>query len=316
MYNEELKARFIRSYTKSLSTAQHAIVVFNAFEKSERQWGADLCTRPASDLQPIVDSVVGMRYQSRWMAISILKEYCRWCIASQIPGAQNGIDGVCISGLEKIKKQMVSSPLHLQKYLDAVFDPENEETIDNTYRCFYWMAFAGIEEEDCLTMTCDRVDLSSLTIRYDDTHVRIYREAIPAFQNAINLKNFAYKNSNYVNAKTIRRDRIDGNAVMKGIKAEPKILTLRPILAGKAKKAIDAGRTDLMLTHYRVWLSGLFFRMYEIERAGEDVDFSEDAIRYVDRRIYADANSRRDRKARIEREYKEDYQRWKLAFSV
>ena len=78
MYNSELKTRFIRGYTQSLATAKQATTIFNAFEPYELKWDADLCTRTAEELQPVVDSVVGLRYKNRWIAISILKEYVKY----------------------------------------------------------------------------------------------------------------------------------------------------------------------------------------------------------------------------------------------
>ena len=44
MYNEDLKKRFVRDYTGSLNTANVAATVFNAVEKYETEWNADLCT--------------------------------------------------------------------------------------------------------------------------------------------------------------------------------------------------------------------------------------------------------------------------------
>ena len=91
MYNEELKTRFIRDYTGSLNTANVATTIFNAFEKYEQEWNADLCTKSAEELQPAVDEVVGLRTKSKWMTLIILKEYVKWCIAMQVPGACDGM---------------------------------------------------------------------------------------------------------------------------------------------------------------------------------------------------------------------------------
>lgn len=131
MFNEEQKIRFIRSYTNSINTANVATNVFNGFESYELEWGADLCTRTADELQPIIDEILGLRSKSRWMTLSILKEYAKWCMMMRVSGACDGMLHIEVSGLDKIRKQMVSSPLHLQMYLDKVFVDESEETIDN-----------------------------------------------------------------------------------------------------------------------------------------------------------------------------------------
>lgn len=316
MYNEEQKVRFIKDYTGSLNTANVATTIFNALEKYEENWQADFCTRNQEELQPVINEVVGLRTKSQWMTLTILKEYVKWCIAMKIPGACDGMLHVEAVGLDKIRHQMVSSPLHLQKYLDELFDPESEETIDNIYRCYFWMAYGGIDEEDTILITREDISFEQMTIAYKDTHIPIYREAIPAFRNAVSLTSFLYKHPNYT--KTIRRDRIGGDTIMRGIKAETKTFTMRVTLSKRNIKAVEDGLTDLRLSFYRVRMSGLFYRIYERERAGIPVDFSEAAMRAMAGKEYSIKGRIKleHKQNRIEQDYMEDYQRWKLAFSI
>ena len=211
---------------------------------------------------------------------------------------------------------MVSGPLHLQKYLDSIFDPEEEETIDNLYRCYFWMAFGGIDEEDTILIKTEDVDLENMEIRYKSVSVPIYRDALPAFRNAITLNSFLYKHPKY--SKLIRRERIPGDTIMRGIKATTKTFTMRTTLSKRNIKAIEEGKTDLQLSFYRVRMSGLFYRTYEIERAGGTVDFSDAALRLMDGKTYSLSGREKieHKQRRIERDYFEDYQRWKLAFSM
>jgi len=316
MYNEEQKVSFIKSYTGSLNTANVATTIFNALEKYEANWQADFCTKSKDELQPVIDEIVGLRTKSQWMTLIILKEYVKWCIAMKVPGACDGMLHVEAVGLDKIRHQMVSSPLHLQKYLDELFDPESEETIDNIYRCYFWMAYGGIDEEDTILITKEDINFEQMTITYKEPNVPIYREAIPAFRNAVSLTSFLYKHPNY--SKTIRRDRIGGNTIMRGIKAETKTFTMRTTLSKRNIKAVEEGLTDLRLSFYRVRMSGLFYRIYERERAGIPVDFSEAAMRAMAGKEYSIKGRIKleHKQNRMERDYMEDYQRWKLAFSI
>jgi hypothetical protein len=316
MYNEEQKVRFIREYTGSLNTANVATTLFNALEEHEKSWGADLCTRSSEELQPVVDEVTGLRTRSKWMSLTILKEYVKWCIAMQVPGACDGMLQIQTVGLDKIKHQMVSGPLHLQKYLDDIFDPESEETIDNIYRCYFWMAYGGIDEEDTVLIKNEQVDFSQMSIYYKTTNIPIYREALPAFRNAVSLNSFIYKHPNYT--KPVRRDRVSGDTLMRGIRATTKTFTMRTTLSKRNIKAVEDGLTDLQLSFYRVRMSGLFYRVYEMERAGIPASFSEAALRVMDGKTYAlyGREKLEHRQNKIERNYLEDYQRWKLAFSI
>ena len=116
----------------------------------------------------------------------------------------------------------------------------------------------------------------------------------------------------------ITRDRVSGDTLMRGIRAVKKTATLRSILSKKSAKAIEDGLTQQQLSFYRVWMSGLFYRMYDRERAGIPVDFSEAATDFVADRTYV-LNGRiklEHKQNRIEKNYMEEYQRWKLAFSI
>lgn len=319
MYNEEIKIRFVKDYTQSLHTAQVAYTIFNVFTPYEEEWGADLCTRSTEELQPAIDEILGLRLKSQWPALTILKEYVRWCITMKMPGACDGMLHIKVAGLDKVRKQMVSSPFHLQQYLDCVFEQESEETIDNLHRCCLWMAFAGFRIDDVVQVKSADVDFANMVIHYKETDYPLYRESLPAFHNAAELESFLYYHPNYT--KPIRRDRVESDMLMRGIKADTKIMTARATLSRRAGAAVKEGKTEQQLSFYRVWMSGLFFRMYERERAGVPVDFSEAAVEYLSSKgVYAAAPNSVDEKrlARkqylVAREYMDDYQRWKLAF--
>ena len=316
MYNEELKRKFIMDYTGSLKTANVASTLFQAIEKYETAWGADLCTKSADELQPVINEMVGLRSKSRWMTLTILKEYVKWCIAMKIPDACDGMLHIEAIGLDKVRHQMVSSPLHLQRFMDSIFDPEEEETIDNVYRCYFWMAYGGIDEKDTILIKEEDVDFSGMFIRYKTTSVPIYREAIPAFRNAVMLNSFVYKHPNY--SKDIRRNRVPGDMIMRGIKAVTKTFTIRATLSKRNIKAIEDGKTNLQLSFYRVRMSGLFYRVYEMERAGITPNFSEAALRVMDGKTYSlkGREKLKHKQNRIEKDYMEDYERWKLAFFI
>jgi len=316
MYNEELKRQFIKSYTDSLHTETVARTIFDAIEPYEKQWGADMCTRSTAELQPVIDDLLGIRMRSKWMSIIILREYAKWCMLAKYPGACNGIMEVNMIGLEKIKKQMVASPLHLQRYLDEIFDPVREETIDITYRCHLWMAYGGISDEDSLSVRVGDVNLEDLRINVGDTEAPIYREALPAFKSAITLTSFSHRHPHY--KRPVRKDRVAGDTIMRGVKADAHLLTLRSALSRRLTEAAKTGQSKLQLSFYRIWLSGLFYRMYEAERAGFPVDFSAAAVNEMHGKTYSltGRSTMQQKQNRKARDYAEDYQRWKLAFSI
>ena len=319
MYNEELKTRFVQEYTKSISRAEACVQAFNAIEPFEVQWDADFCTKSAAELEPVVEQLVGFRVRSRWLRIIIFQKYVKWCLAHKVKDACDGMLQVECAGLDKVRTQMVSNPTMLQAYLDVVCDPESEKTTDNIYRCFYWMAYSGMDEHDIMNVKCSDVDFNNMVIRYGGEEYEIHREAIPAFRNAATLTEFVYKHPNYPPDKKVIRNRALGDTLIRGIRSTTSLAALRVELSRRSKKFIEDGLTDKQLSYYRVYLSGLFYNMKKREEAGIPVDFTGVASRFMEGKTYkldAGRNTPEAKKRAVVNDYLQDYERWKAAFSL
>ena len=319
MYNQDLKTAFIREYTTSLKTADACESAFNAIEPYEENWHADLCTQSKETLCPVVEQLVGFRVKSKWLRIVIFKDYVKWCIANGVPGVCDGMLKIDNLGLGKVKTQMVANPTQMQMYLNDVFEPETEQTTDSIYRCVYWMAYAGMDEDEIINVKCSDVNLENLSINFNGKEYQIYREALPAFKNAVCLTEFVYKHPNYPPDKKVWRNRVPGDTLIRGVRSTPTTLTIRAELSKKSKKGLEEGKTSKQLSYYRAWLSGLFYRMHEREIAGLPVDFSGVATQFMEGRTYkldSGRNTPEAKKRAITNDYMQDYQRWKAAFSI
>ena len=320
MYNEKIKLDFIKSYTNKPSVKATCLGVFKNFEKYENEKGSDLCTMSVDELQSIVSNMLGVRSSGHYTIMCTLKAYAKWCLENNIDGATDSMLHVTDDNLEKIKNKMVNSPLHLQKFLDALYYKEDEKTVDDTFRCFFWLAFGGCDQEDIIRVLDSDVDFDNMVVRLDEIkEYPIYRESLKAFKNCVNLTSFVYKHPNYT--KDILRDRVPGHQLLRGIKGEANIAYIRAQVSERTRKANKAGRTQSTLSHYRVWLSGMFYRIYQFELAGFDPDFSELALKYVNYKknksesnIEYDSAKYRIAYKRALREYEADYIRWKAAF--
>jgi hypothetical protein len=344
MFNKEMKERFIKETTGSHHTENVARIMFDAIEPYEMNiWKADFCTVDLQKLQPVMDKILGLRMSSKWMAVTLLKKYVVWCLDKEkYPSACDAIMSVKYEGLGKVREQMTANPIHLQAYFDKVFTLESEETLDNIYRCFLWMAYAGMNEDDALKVEIKDVNLTELRVEYEGVAYPIYREAIPAFKNAIHLTSFVYKHPNYPE-KIVMKKRAPGNTIIRGINFNSEegktrqdiIYTLRSQLSrrlseaskNKLDKKTNTMRdklTEQTLSYYRIWLSGIFYRASEAERAGIPVQFADVADELMDRRVniekkeykYGAKQGKIQKRNRKARDYMEDYRRWKLAFSI
>lgn len=316
MYNEKIKHRFMMEVVSSTPwKLKLCESVFGSTEKYEEEWGADLCTKTADELQPMINQITGFRARSKWTKLILLKDYVRWCIEMNVDGACSGILDIKTIGLDKVKQQTIANPKHLQNYLDAICEPADRMATDNIYRCYYWLAYAGMEEEDILKVKCSDVNFKKMEVLYEQkyTVVPIYPEGIDAFHNCVELNQFLYIHPNY--SKEVWKDRADGDTLIRGIKSVPTIKALRVELSRRSKQKSD--KTPLKLSYFRVWLSGIFYRMYEQEIIGIQPDFNAIVAQQMEGKTYKLDSGRNTIEAKhrqLVRDYEEDYERWKLAW--
>lgn len=315
MYNEEQKKNFINSYTDKESTVLSCIAFFQAIEQHEIRWGADICTRQKEDIIYVLEETTGIRTVTKAGRLSILKKYLQWCLQNNIPGAIDSLKDVDkILGYDKLRTHTVANPRHLQMYLDTIFNPESENGVDNTFRCYFWLAYGGMAEEDIFTVTVNDIDLRNMIVKYKTTEIPIYKEAIQAFRNCVELD--AFQVDGGVGSKYLI-PRVTGSLLLRGTKGETKIQGFRVSLSRCSKKAIDFGKTDMKLSYFRVWLSGLFYRMHENEQIGIEPDFLPIAWQLAEGKTYKLDKGRNTVSSRMRRhaaEYMEDYLRWKFIY--
>lgn len=316
MYNAEIKHQFMREVVSTTPwKLKLCESVFNSTEEYEEEWKADLCTKSAEELQPMVNQISGFRARSKWSRLILLKDYVKWCKEMEVDGACSGMLEIKTVGLDKVKQQTIASPKHLQNYLNAICEPANMKATDNIYRCYYWLAYAGMAEEDIFKVKCSDVDFNKLIVQYNQkyTVVPIYPEGLEAFHNCVELSQFRYIHPNIT--KEIWKDRADGDILIRGIKSVSTIKAFRVELSRRSKQKSD--KTPLKLSHFRVWLSGVFYRMYEQEIIGVPPDFNAIVAQQMEGKTYKLDSGRNTIEAKhrqLVRDYEEDYERWKLAW--
>ena len=317
MYNQELKERFIAEFSDKESRKRVAREFFDAFEEHERAWSADLCTRSAEELQPILNPMIGVRRGSKYVRVNILSAYLKWCVKQGVPGAKDISDQIVVSRDDNMRRGTVANPAHLQWYLDQLLRPESEQTVDAILRCYYWLAYSGVTEEEALRVRVQDVNFATMSINCGNyKEVPIYREAIPAFRCCVEQTQFKFVTTNY--NKVSYRDRAPGDLLLRGIKTMSDAAGFRVKMSNKSKAAIAEGKTDLRLSYFKVFLSGLFYRTYELERAGMPIDFKKIAIAdlcAVSRIYKTEESITRGYRTMKAREYQLDYECWKRAYT-
>lgn len=311
MFNAEIKERFVRSYSSKISVRTACKQFFDIAQKYEEQWDADLYTRTPKEVSQFLSEASGLTAQSQASAISIIKAYVRWCLSQEdISGVQEDLLTITSISSDKFKEQTVTSPVHLQRYLNMVFDPEDFETIDNVYRTYFWMAYAGINQDDVPRIKNKDVDFSEMIIRYNGRTYPIYREGIRAIRYSVELDHIKSLRTN--TGKLITLSRVDGDLIMRGRRSVFTSKTLQERVSKKQKDALDSGKTKLRLSYFKVWISGLFYRMYLDEISGIKPDFLPFIAEIDSAKGVKKNKSSLTKQAKY---YKEDYLHWKESLS-
>ena len=268
MFNAEQKERFLAETDLPESKQKVYRAIFESIAKYEEEWNADFCTLDTDKTQIVLDNTAGFRKRSFIVTLSMFRKYVSWCDQNMVSDVSQSIFEIEDSGLDKLKNRMVANPMHLQRYLDALCEPEEMKTISNVYRCFYWLAYAGVPDDIALKLDTSDVDFVKRVVRYDFKEYPIYEQAVPAFENCINLSAFVRNNPNYNSDTKVMIERGAGSNLLRGSNETTALQTIKVEFSKMSKRAINSGKTTMKLSYNRVMLSGMYFRMYERERAG------------------------------------------------
>lgn len=318
MYNEDSKLRFLKEkYHGDSSTAIFAKRLLEACEKYEREWGCDICTKSTEEVTPVLEEITGLRNASKWARMTVLRSYAKWCIENDIPGACDGILYAKCDGIEKVRKQMVRDPEHLQRVLDSVFKDEHECTIEDIYRSYCWMVYSGIDERTAFMIEASDVNLNSMEICRDGKTFKIYNQARRALHSAVYATEFQWVAGSSKDGIAKPRKRAPGALILRGFRGDVTPLVMRAQLSRSVKLAYAGKEDKIEISYMRLRLSGIFYRIYEQEIATGKVDFSAVVDEFMSGREYNLSSGRNtidSKRRRIEKDYMLDYQMWKAAF--
>lgn len=308
IYNEVRKEHFI---DETATRRDKAYCVFKSSYPYEQQAGVDLCDLPLDTLQKYVDENLGTGAASSVLLFSILQSYFDWCCRSGYID-NNTLNQVVIDYDAKVKRYLVASPRHLNLILDQSFTPVEENRLDILYRCLIWLAFSGIRQTDVMSVKSRDIHFDTMTIEFGELVYELYREAIPALRAACEAETFVYTGTAPNGTKTnLNRKRNHNEYLFRSFKTE------KPRLGTMLQQTFSCTRAHgFDISYNRVYMSGLFYRAYENERAGLPPNF-DDEVRY---RVEKNA-ANKDRKALNASAYsaraglKKEYQQWKRAFT-
>lgn len=317
MYNEDLKRRFLSDHQDSKSITKVGEWLFGAIEPFELKYGTDFCSMSLENAKDSISGLFGIRASSAFSKISILRTYVQWCIDNGVEGANPELLSLKREGNATIYSQTITDPSALQRFLDALFDEVRIQTSDCLIRVYLWFAFAGLEDDEAVQITVNDVDLKNKRVTFQDREYKLYEESISAVRACLKPNFNRFGRNNWAS-----HDRVSGNKLLRGIRTDANMAQLRNVLVRKNKAAFENKKTDKRLSYFRVWISGVFYRMYLWEQSGNIVDFTDVAAMHL---AHGESNNAYNFKTPAERKYKlrqlkrdfaVDYSRWKEAYNL
>ena len=288
-------------------------------EPYENKWGMDFCLQTdIEELQAIVNQTsVGAKIT----ILLVLRDYIKWSVNKKSEGASQVFLTLTTPAIESYKYSTISSPAQLQNHLSAIYRPESERTIDNTYRVFFWLAFSGLEEHDAYKVTTDDINLEKMRIEYNGLQLPIYKESYVAFKSCKEDRSFMYSNDNYVTTE-IDRPRATGNNLLRGFRVAPSLenRTMRVLTNRRQQVAYEKGQIRRTVAYSRVWRSGIFYKEWVCERQGRPLSFTDTAAFIVENgtRAYkaGEVATMQVKYERILRDLTREYKLWKVAHNL
>lgn len=317
MYNDAQKRAFIEESFRNASSMEMVEYIFNLLEPIEEEWGADISTRSAEEIKDAVGRIFALREHTNATRYMYIKRYLRWCYRKHTPGATTVFEELDEPGNTRMDKMTVSDPGDLQAYLDSIFPPVEERTVDIVFRALYWMAYAGIYESDAYKIESKHVDLDNMKIIYNGREYPIYSEGYFAMMVASTAGIFVHgKSKVFPDGKKAGRSRADGDLILRCFRAQAEYTSLRPWLSRKLTEAYNSGRIDKKISYKKAMLSGWFFRARMMEMHGITPTFEREAEEAVLRTYPAASDEAMRRKKQTMSETLRDYKRWKRAWGI
>lgn len=317
MYNETLKVRFLEEQDVRDATRGKMRATFDIIAPYEEECGGDICRLPADQVNYILNNMKHIRYWSTVSMVNHIRRYMKWCCDNGVPGATDVWKNIDVRTFNRMRDVTVASPEQLQEYLDTVFLKEEEETVDITYRCYFWLAYSGVKEEDIYDVKASDLDFDLGYLNYKGHRYELYGSGLKALRMAAEYSYFKYENGMSSDPVRKPRPRVDGTSILRGFRSQRSSLSTRAITSRKVSEAYNTGAAKKRMGYTSTWTSGVFYRTYQRELRGFGVTFDPTAVDILlkTHKFKSDTDMLK-RRRNILYGLRVDYDRWKKAWNL
>lgn len=294
-----------------------------AAEKYEKEYGKDLSEFNKEEMQRFINENAGRKHSSIVSFVSRLTHYIDSAKKRGVNPSCDLRSDIDLDGdrVRKFLRTVVFSPSHLNDYLNAVFGDTNDGTVAAViYKCFFWLAFYDIDENDALSMDESAVNLESKNIIIAGRDIPLYEESYDVFKLAKTLKTLNVFRSGVNKPSVCQRD--DGSRLLRCSKrsgvskaGHDGSRRMTKEISTYIKSAIDNGSITARIRYFDTRMSGVFYRAFLREQMGMDPGFNAIVARQLSDPDYHPSSNLvyNAKKSRLLKQYKEDYALWKSA---
>lgn len=324
MFNDDKKQIFIKAYYNKQGAIDRITKLFNSSERYERQFGKDLAEFSDEELLELLNNIGGFRNSSKNTSCFLINKYLRWARDNGFRVVCDGVKSDDDAAVMKFREKMIFNIDHLNRYMDAVFGEIDECTSGLLCRCYFWLAFCGVDIADAERLCDEDVDVDLMRVMVRGHEVPLYEEAIPAFKKLKSLKELRVFNPLYPD-KIIMMQRESGSRLLRGAKRagvsqemvqDGKRGNMSGEVQRRTKKAVEKGLVTSRINYSTVKMSGTLYRMSVREEMGIKPDFSYLAEAHLKGKTFSSSASYNASFFRIKKNYDSDYAVWKRAYEL
>ena len=300
IYDQSRKSAFLQTLDTDTShdAAMRLFVASRPYEEAQQR---DLADFSDDDTTSLLGEIGGSKSRSKANMVTILNRYRRWCGRGKIALRDVKLE-------LGIRREMISSPKHLRFILDERFGPLSQYGVDCIYRAVLWLAFSGLKMEAALALPSTALDFETMTVHVGNQSYELYRESLKTLRQLRDMDHFIY----YHPAYQAKKARAPGSCLLRGVSG--KVMDARSIRR-KLHEAFSKDHDGM--TYEKIRTSGVFYRLFELERAGVGTQMIHAVLGEEADRITREKTSSTGegawRSAQI-RAMSRDYAAWKKAF--
>ncbi len=313
-YNPERKIEFLNSKFEVMEekSVDPYARLFKTLKQDEEKYDSDICDFNYDALMDSMSLRFSRGVRSKGIQLSLLKDYVGWCISKRYKKIDdNPIDLIKPSDIDtsvQIRKQFIKDPEQLYNILDTALYSEKEDyqTIDIMYRLLCLLIYEGVSEHEALELTKENVDFLNNTISYNGKVLAMSKKLTSVVKQVYDL-DVVYKKIRAGSLAELKLE--DSNKLFRCLDYNKNIqVNLKRRLSKIRKDYGNETYEVISLSSVRLYLSGIYYRLYQKELSGKKLD-KED--------FYFDNEGKADGVGYYKQYFnKLEYEQWKKAFKL